>query len=64
MRNSIYLSQNEEIKEICDDITIMRDGNGFATDSVADLTTDQIINIMVGRDLTNRFPPKDNEEKK
>ena len=53
----------EEIKEICDDITIMRDGKWVATDSVADLTTDQIINMMVGRDLTNRFPPKDNEVK-
>ena len=60
----VYISHKmEEIKEICDDITIMRDGKWVATDSVADLTTDQIINMMVGRDLTNRFPPKDNEVK-
>lgn len=60
----VYISHKmEEIKEICDDITIMRDGKWVTTDSVADLTTDQIINMMVGRDLTNRFPPKDNEVK-
>ena len=60
----IYISHKmEEIKEICDDITIMRDGKWVATDSVKELTTDQIINMMVGRDLTNRFPPKDNEVK-
>ena len=60
----VYISHKmEEIKEICDDITIMRDGRWVATDSVSDLTTDQIINMMVGRDLTNRFPPKDNEVK-
>lgn len=60
----VYISHKmEEIKEICDDITIMRDGKWVATDSVAKLTTDQIINMMVGRDLTNRFPPKDNEIK-
>ena len=60
----VYISHKmEEIKEICDDITIMRDGKWVATDSVKDLTTDQIINMMVGRDLTNRFPLKDNEVK-
>lgn len=60
----VYISHKmEEIKEICDDITIMRDGKWVATNSVADLTTDQIINMMVGRDLTNRFPPKTNEVK-
>ncbi len=57
----IYISHKmEEIKEISDDITIMRDGKWVATEAVKDLTTDQIINMMVGRDLTNRFPPKDN----
>ena len=57
----IYISHKmEEIKAISDDITIMRDGKWIATESVKDLTTEQIINMMVGRDLTNRFPPKDN----
>ena len=32
-----------------------------ATESAKDLTTDKIIKLMVGRELTNRFPPKDNK---
>lgn len=38
----------------------MRDGKWVATESAKDLTTDKIIKLMVGRDLTNRFPPKTN----
>lgn len=61
----VYISHKmEEIKAISDDITILRDGKWIGTKSVADLSTDQIISMMVGRDLTNRFPPKDNEVKK
>lgn len=57
----IYISHKmEEIKAISDDITIMRDGKWICTEAVKDLTTEKIINMMVGRDLTNRFPPKDN----
>ena len=60
----VYISHKmEEIKAISDDITILRDGKWIATESVANLTTEQIINMMVGRDLTDRFPPKDNQVK-
>lgn len=60
----VYISHKmEEIKAISDDITIMRDGKWIATESVKELTTEEIINMMVGRDLTNRFPPKDNTVK-
>lgn len=60
----VYISHKmEEIKAISDDITILRDGTWVATDSVKDLDTDKIISMMVGRDLTDRFPPKDNEVK-
>lgn len=60
----VYISHKmEEIKAISDDITILRDGKWIGTESVANLTTEQIINMMVGRDLTDRFPPKDNEVK-
>ncbi|CAM3206333.1 galactose/methyl galactoside ABC transporter ATP-binding protein MglA [Streptobacillus ratti] len=55
----VYISHKmEEIKEICDEITILRDGQWVATESVKELTTDEIINLMVGRDLSNRFPVK------
>lgn len=60
----VYISHKmEEIKAISDDITILRDGTWVATDSVKDLDTDKIISMMVGQDLTDRFPPKDNEVK-
>ena len=58
----IYISHKmEEILEISDDVTIMRDGKWIATEEAKDLTTDKIIKLMVGRDLTNRFPPKTNK---
>ncbi len=57
----IYISHKmEEIKQISDDITIMRDGKWVATEDAKDITTDKVINLMVGRDLTHRFPVKDN----
>ena len=58
----VYISHKmDEIKRIADDITIMRDGTYVGTWPAAELTTDQIIAKMVGRELTNRFPPKDNK---
>ncbi|MBR6542438.1 MAG: ATP-binding cassette domain-containing protein, partial [Anaerotignum sp.] len=57
----VYISHKmEEILRISDEVTIMRDGQWIATEKAEDLTTDKIIKLMVGRDLTNRFPPKTN----
>ncbi|MDR3174373.1 MAG: sugar ABC transporter ATP-binding protein [Treponema sp.] len=57
----IYISHKiEEILAISDEVTIMRDGKYVGTYNSKELTTDQIIRYMVGRDLTHRFPPKDN----
>lgn len=57
----IYISHKmEEILKICDDVTVMRDGKWIDTRPAEGLTTDKIISLMVGRDLSNRFPPKDN----
>lgn len=57
----IYISHKmEEIEQICDEVTIMRDGKWIATEAVRNISTDRIISLMVGRDLTNRFPPKTN----
>lgn len=58
-RSIIYISHKmEEILKISDEVTIMRDGTYVGTWPSSELTTDLIINRMVGRDLTNRFPPK------
>ncbi len=57
----VYISHKmEEILHISDEVTIMRDGKWIATESAHDLTTDKIIKLMVGRDLTERFPAKTN----
>ena len=57
----IYISHKiEEILEIADEVTIMRDGRNVGTFNAKELTTDLIISRMVGRDLTHRFPPREN----
>ncbi|WP_026651973.1 sugar ABC transporter ATP-binding protein [Butyrivibrio proteoclasticus] len=56
----IYISHKmDEIKRIADDVTIMRDGTYIGTWPAKDLTIDDIIAKMVGRELTNIYPPKD-----
>ena len=58
----IYISHKmAEILRISDEITIMRDGTHVATKPAKDLTMDEIIRLMVGRELTNQFPPKTNK---
>ena len=57
----IYISHKmAEILRISDEVTIMRDGQYVATRPSSELTTDEIIRLMVGRELTNQFPPKTN----
>ncbi|MBQ1566339.1 MAG: ATP-binding cassette domain-containing protein [Erysipelotrichaceae bacterium] len=57
----IYISHKmDEILRISDEVTIMRDGRYITTKEAKDLTTGEIIRLMVGRELTNVYPPKDN----
>ncbi|GHV40681.1 galactose/methyl galactoside import ATP-binding protein MglA [Spirochaetia bacterium] len=54
----IYISHKmEEIFQIADDVTVMRDGKVIGTYPANDLNGDKLISLMVGRDLTHRFPP-------
>ena len=58
----IYISHKmAEIKRISDEITVMRDGQWVATKPAAELEMADIIRLMVGRELTNQFPPKTNK---
>ena len=58
----IYISHKmAEIKRISDYITVMRDGQWVATERADDLEMADIIRLMVGRELTNQFPPKTNQ---
>jgi methyl-galactoside transport system ATP-binding protein len=58
----VYISHKmDEIKRIADDITIMRDGTYVGTWPANELTTDEIIAKMVGRELTNVYPARGNK---
>ncbi len=58
----IYISHKmAEILRISDEITVMRDGTWVATKPAKEMTMDEIIRLMVGRELTNQFPPKTNK---
>ena len=58
----IYISHKmAEIKRISDYITIMRDGSHVVTKPASELEMTDIIRYMVGRELTEQFPPKTNE---
>ena len=55
----IYISHKmAEILQISDEVTVMRDGKHIATRAASELTTDEIIRLMVGRELGGRFPEK------
>ncbi len=55
----IYISHKmEEILRISDEVTVMRDGRHVATHDAKSITTDEIIRLMVGRELSKRYPEK------
>lgn len=47
-----------EVFEIADRVTVLRDGGTVSTNDIANMTEDSIIKEMVGRDITQRYPPK------
>ena len=57
----IYISHKmDEIFEICDEISVLRDGSLVMTKESKDTNMNELIAAMVGRSLDNRFPPVDN----
>ena len=55
----VFISHHlEEIFEICDRITVLRDGQFVAECAVADIDNDRLVEMMVGRRLEQSFPPK------
>ena len=56
----IYISHKmEEIFRICDEVTVLRDGKFVGERDVASLTIEELIRMMVGRELTSLFPKQD-----
>ena len=57
----VYISHKmDEILRISDEVTIMRDGKYIGTWAAKELTTDFIITKMVGRELSNLYPKREN----
>ncbi|MEF9894962.1 MAG: sugar ABC transporter ATP-binding protein [Clostridia bacterium] len=46
----------EELFELCDRVTVMRDGEHIMTEEMSTMTNDHLIHAMVGRTLDNQFP--------
>ena len=52
----IYISHKmSELEEICDRVTVMRDGTYVGTKEVKDTSKDELVAMMVGRELTNYY---------
>ncbi|PKM67168.1 MAG: sugar ABC transporter ATP-binding protein [Firmicutes bacterium HGW-Firmicutes-2] len=57
----VYISHKmDEIFAISDEVTVLRDGEYIGTNPIEELDMDKVINMMVGRDLSHRFPPVTN----
>ena len=56
-RALVFISHRfDEVFALCDTITVMRDGEYIATSAIAEVTADEIIGQMVGREITELFP--------
>lgn len=55
----IYISHRmAEIFSLCDRVTVLRDGRYVSTEDIADVTPDDVVRRMVGREITQLYPPK------
>jgi ribose transport system ATP-binding protein len=61
----IYISHRmAEVFEQCDRVTVLRDGAYVGTYDISETDSKSIVNKMVGREITNLYPPKRNNEVK
>ena len=49
-----------EVRSFCDTITILRNGEHVKTTSVADISDDEVLELIIGRSIDNTFPPRAN----
>jgi ribose transport system ATP-binding protein len=58
----IYVSHRlEEIFRICDRVTVLKDGKKVDTVNVCDVNQDQLVRMMIGREMKDYFPPRQAE---
>lgn len=56
-KSIVYISHRlKEIFEICDYLTVLRDGKYVGSETIANIDEDRMIEMMVGRKLTDQFP--------
>ena len=56
----VYISHRmEEIFELCDRITILRDGTYVGTEYIKDINMDDIVRMMIGREIGERYPKRE-----
>ncbi|GGG03432.1 MULTISPECIES: xylose ABC transporter ATP-binding protein [Rhizobium] len=56
----VYISHKlEEVAEISDTVTVIRDGTHIATRPIGELTTASIVTMMVGREMKNLYPKEE-----
>lgn len=56
----VYISHRmEEIFELCDRITILRDGVYIGTENIAEITMNDVVKMMIGREIGERYPTRD-----
>lgn len=56
-RALVFISHRfDEVFELCDVITVMRDGDYVSTDPISEVTVDEIVARMVGREVADLFP--------
>ena len=56
----VYISHRmEEIFELCDRITVLRDGEYVGTENIAEIDLDHVVQMMIGRTIGERFPKRE-----
>ncbi|MGJ7498377.1 sugar ABC transporter ATP-binding protein [Variovorax sp. RT4R15] len=56
----VYISHKlDEVEQVTDDVIVMRDGRFVTRAPTAELTRQQMANLMVGRELADLYPPRD-----
>ena len=56
----VYISHRmDELEKICERITVIRDGQYIGTKDIEDLTMDELVHMIVGRSLEEKFPVYD-----
>lgn len=58
----VFISHKlEEVMKICDRVTVLKDGEKMGTREIEETNEKELINLMIGRDLADEYPEKNNE---